>query len=171
MGRTCTICSHPQHAEIDKAIVARTPLRTIADRYKVAKTNLLRHTEHLPKAIVKAEADRKERHAQSLAEQVCEQVRRCQWLARVARDTLRDAKGDPDAAPRAITACGVPMRELRGYLELLGKLTGELATGPSAVAIAGAQASATAGVVKDMTDQQLLEQLDAARARLLKGER
>jgi len=50
MPRTCTVCGHPERTIIDATLVAgRKPLRTIADRWSVSKTALIRHkVDHLP---------------------------------------------------------------------------------------------------------------------------
>ena len=55
MSRTCTVCKHPSRDAINAAILGTDSLRTIASRWSVSKTALLRHkTDHLPAAIVKA---------------------------------------------------------------------------------------------------------------------
>jgi len=57
MGRLCTICSHTEREAINGALVGSQPLHTIASRWSVSKTALLRHkTSHLPETLVKAEA-------------------------------------------------------------------------------------------------------------------
>ncbi len=43
MPQTCTVCSHQSRADIEAAIRAGTPYRTIAVRYGLSKTALLRH--------------------------------------------------------------------------------------------------------------------------------
>ena len=60
MAGKCSICEHPKRGEIDKAIVTRSAsLRTIADRYGVSKTALIRHRDsHIPKLVQAAESAR-----------------------------------------------------------------------------------------------------------------
>lgn len=43
MPRTCTVCSSAGREGIDRALIAGEPLRTIADRWSVSKTALIRH--------------------------------------------------------------------------------------------------------------------------------
>jgi hypothetical protein len=43
MPRACSICVHPQHHGIDHALRTETALRTIAVRWSVSKTALIRH--------------------------------------------------------------------------------------------------------------------------------
>ncbi len=60
MPRTCTVCSHPDRAEIETALVAsETSFRDIARRFSVSKDAVTRHrAEHLPEKLAKAaEAD------------------------------------------------------------------------------------------------------------------
>ncbi len=56
MTRTCTVCSHPERATIDKALVAvQNPYRDIARQYGLSKDALLRHkADHLLAEIVAA---------------------------------------------------------------------------------------------------------------------
>ena len=57
MPRPCSICTHSQRRAIDQAIVAGTPLATIATEYHVIDESLRQHRDsHLPKALVKAQA-------------------------------------------------------------------------------------------------------------------
>ena len=51
MSRTCSICQHPDREALHQALGAGEALRTIAARWSVSKTALLRHREaHLPTA-------------------------------------------------------------------------------------------------------------------------
>src|SRR5262252_4292095 len=53
MPRVCTICTHPDRPAVERALRGRTPLRTIATRWSVSKTALLRHRDaHMPRAPV-----------------------------------------------------------------------------------------------------------------------
>ena len=55
MPRTCTICGHEQRQAIDKALLTDESLRTIADRWSVLKTALIRHkAEHIPAKLSRA---------------------------------------------------------------------------------------------------------------------
>jgi anthranilate phosphoribosyltransferase len=60
MAGKCRVCDHGERAAIDKAIVTRSAsLRTIADRYGVSKTALIRHRDsHIPKLVQAAESAR-----------------------------------------------------------------------------------------------------------------
>ena len=47
MSITCTICRHPQRREIDQALLAGYPLRTLAAHFHLDKSTLSRHHRHL----------------------------------------------------------------------------------------------------------------------------
>jgi len=63
MPPTCTICRHPDGEAIDQAVIAGTPLRTIADRWSVSKTALIRHRPHISAMLTKARAAKEATHA------------------------------------------------------------------------------------------------------------
>ncbi len=67
MAGKCRVCDHGERAAIDKAIVTRSAsLRTIADRYGVSKTALIRHRDsHIPKLVQAAESARATQAASS----------------------------------------------------------------------------------------------------------
>lgn len=55
MPRVCTICTHPQRVEIDKAIVAGESIQTIANRFPVSAQAVKRHRDsHLVDQLVRA---------------------------------------------------------------------------------------------------------------------
>jgi len=52
VGRACTVCTSPNRAEIDKALVSGESNRRIAAHFSVPETSLRRHkTEHLPLVV------------------------------------------------------------------------------------------------------------------------
>ncbi len=115
MPRTCTVCAHESRSEIDGVLVTGGPLRTIADRWSVSKTALIRHKEdHLPAALVRARGAEEVARADVLLSQVCGLHDR----------TLAILSASEDAGELR-TALGA-IREARGNLELLAKLLGEI---------------------------------------------
>ena len=114
MGRTCTICKHPERGIIEDALLAGTPFRNIAKRSGISITALHRHKhDHMPESLAKAEAAEQVR-----ADDLLEQVRHLQEKALSILATAEQA-GDMRTALQAI-------REARGNLELLAKMLGEL---------------------------------------------
>jgi hypothetical protein len=55
LPRSCTICSHEQRLEIDKAIVDGEPLRKLAARTGTTLSALWRHRFHISETLAKAE--------------------------------------------------------------------------------------------------------------------
>jgi hypothetical protein len=161
---TCQVCSHPARGEIDRQLVAGVSLRQLARQYETDKSALHRHKAHVSGAIVEARAAELVTNAGSLLDQVREQIERCHRLTLNAEMILASAGKDAKLALKAAEVTCKPMRELRGYLELMGELTGEISRrGATAVAIAGAQASASVSEVeqiKSLTDEELLEELE-----------
>ena len=115
MPRTCTVCSHPAREAMDEALVEGVAFPALAAKYGVSKDALSRHkAKHLPAKLVMARAAEEVAQADSLLDQ----VRDLQARAHRILDKAEGA-GDLRVALGAI-------REVRGNLELLARLLGEL---------------------------------------------
>jgi hypothetical protein len=115
MPRVCSICSHEAREEINAALLAGQPYRSIAKRYEASESAMYRHKlEHLPVHLIKAQDAAEVAQADNLLEQ----VKSLQARALTILDKA-EASGDLRTALSAI-------REARGNLELLAKLLGEL---------------------------------------------
>jgi hypothetical protein len=91
MARTCTICTHPERAAIDKALVNGVPLRGIAGQYGLTDSSLARHkAEHLPATLVRAQRGREQTHALGVMEELERCVRRINLLLEACDRWLRD---------------------------------------------------------------------------------
>jgi hypothetical protein len=128
MPRKCLVCESTHLKEIDESLVGNESNRSIAKRFGLSAAAVQRHkTNHLPKLLVKAKQAGEIVEATSLMARVERVMARCELIA----DTATKGK---DWLP-AIAAS----RELRGCLELLGKLSGEIRTGTNiGIAINGA---------------------------------
>ena len=115
MSRKCTICTHPQRDEIDRALVEGIPKRRIAADFKVSESALRRHERnHLPKRLVQAHAAKEAARADDLLARA-----RAYEAKAVALLKQAEAEGDYNTALRGI-------REARAGLELLARMRGEL---------------------------------------------
>jgi hypothetical protein len=115
MPRACTICTHDDREQINAALVAGQPYRTVADRFGAAPGAVLRHRmAHLPVALTKAQ----EAVEVARADTLLDQVRQLQAKA-LAILTRAEQTGDLRTALLGIG-------QARGCLELLAKLEGEL---------------------------------------------
>lgn len=120
MPRTCTVCAHDARAEIDHALVASEPLRTIADRWSVSKTSLMRHkADHVPATLAKAQEAQEAARADDLLAGVRDLQAR----------TLAILEAAEEESQHRIALAAI--REARSNQELLAKLLGELDQRPA----------------------------------------
>jgi hypothetical protein len=125
MPRTCTVCAHPQRAEVEAAVLeGRDSFRGIARRFAVSPDAIERHAKaHLPAALVKgAEAQEVARGDGLLAA-----VERLQGRAgllltaaeRVVNRAERSRNGE--LVLKGVSGAAAAVRELRSLLGLLAE--------------------------------------------------
>ncbi len=120
MPRTCTICSHDEAHAINVALVHRDPFRHIASLYEVSTGALQRHAhDHLPEMLARAKDAVEVADAGSLLDRVEGLYRRTEAILEAA-----ETEREWGTALQAI-------RECRGNLELLGRVTKELQDAPT----------------------------------------
>ena len=118
MPRTCTICSHGQRDEIDKALLESAPLRNIAERYGTSAQTLIRHRDrgHIAGQLAKAQDAKEVAQADTLLDRLVA-------LQNETRVILEKAK---NAKKGALNVALLAIRESARLIELQAKLTGEL---------------------------------------------
>jgi len=117
MARKCTVCEHTQVTDIDKSLIKGIGLRKIAERFSLSTTAIHRHKKHLNGTLIKSSKVKEITQANNLLQQISNlQIRALNILSKT------EESGDWRAANGAV-------REVRGCLELLGKLAGELNEG------------------------------------------
>ena len=119
MPQTCSVCIHPQRAEIEKALVAGEPLREIAGRCPgsrpVSRSALHRHKqEHLPAHLAKA-------HEEESIGQAIDVVRQLKAINAACLEILQSSRADKK---HAISLKAVD--RIHRQIELQAKLLGEL---------------------------------------------
>jgi hypothetical protein len=120
MPRRCSVCDHDDLADINTALASNEALRTIADRWSVSKTALIRHrNEHLPASSL---LEAKEAEEMANADNLLKEVRELHERALSTLNRAEEAE-ELGVAMRAI-------REARGDLERLAKLLEELDESP-----------------------------------------
>ena len=120
MPRSCTICTHPQREAIDAALAVGEPNRRIAAQYGLSEASVRRHkAEHLPAHLTQAQQAQDVAQADDLLAQL-EALRRD--AGRIGAKAERVSEFSP-----ALLAC----REQARIIELLLKVAGELAEGPT----------------------------------------
>ena len=123
MPQSCTICRHPEHGAINRALIENAPLRDIAKRFQTTPASLHRHRQHLPAQLTNGKQAQVIADATTLLHRVESLIQRLESIAR---------KAEQDRAWSSATAA---IREIRGCLTLLGQLTGELQMRPSTTSI------------------------------------
>jgi hypothetical protein len=120
MATPCFVCIHEKRDEIDRALVdGVVSLPAMAGLYDVSEDCLFRHKKnHLPEVLIQA----KNAVDMVRADSLLDQVKNLQDKALGILDKAEDA-GDLRTAVSAI-------REARGNIELLAKLTSLLPTAP-----------------------------------------
>jgi hypothetical protein len=115
MPRVCTICQHPERNAMDKALVAGGNVRAMSALFRVSEDALTRHkAAHLPATLARATGAATVSRADTLLAQVDALHRRTLALLDKAEKI-----GDVPTALKAI-------REVRGNVELLARLAGQL---------------------------------------------
>ena len=123
MPRSCSVCEHEDLEEINAALASNERIRTIADRWSVSKSALMRHrNEHLPVSVIVAkeaeEAEAEEAEEDASADELLEQVRELQKHTL----TILEEAEEAEEISVALGAIG----EAKGNLERSAKLLGEL---------------------------------------------
>jgi len=116
MAQPCSICNRKDREKIDRELLQGTSLRDIAVHFGTSKSSLQRHKDsgHIPASIAKA--------------QEAKEIAKGDDLLRYVKGILGKAvsyMNQAEAAGDLRTACSA-IREARGCVELLGKVTGEL---------------------------------------------
>jgi hypothetical protein len=126
--RTCTICSHPQRLEIERAIVAGKAIRDIAGQFGPSKTAIARHRSHVTDSILKHAVADEQTRATTLLEDVRAGERRARNLLEQAERITTEALNDQDrrTALQGIKTAISALGESRAYAILRGELTNEL---------------------------------------------
>jgi len=167
MGRSCTVCRHPQSDQISRALVAGVPFRDIAKRWpdnsthrKLSITALSRHRrDHLSPALATVRAQRQKAGETAIADQVRQLVEEAAAVGASARKS-----GNAALQLAAI-------REKRSGLELVARLIGELNPEPQKLTINVLNApefqDAVAIVMEELGGHPALKQAVAARLRAL----
>jgi len=112
---TCRVCQHPDKFEIEKAFIEGTSLRDIARQHGVSKDSVQFHgKEHIVKMLLKAYEIQDASQGSQLYRQVI-------GLGETAQRLLEKAEARDDLKT-ALDGVG----KLRGVLELIAKMSGEL---------------------------------------------
>jgi hypothetical protein len=129
MPQVCKVCRHKDREPIEKALLAREPYRTIADRYGMSKTALIRHNAaHLPASLRQSHEAEEMSRADRLLLELRIGGERIEMLFEQSElmAARAAATGDVRTAIKAIQVAAILLRESREHLELRARLTGEI---------------------------------------------
>jgi len=115
MTRICTICSHANRAEIESAVVAGTPYRSIALQYNTSHTSIQRHiAEHIQESIS---------HSQEAVEEArgLDVVKQLKAINTITLSILKNAR-DNKKDSMALYAIDRVMKQLELQARLLGDI-------------------------------------------------
>lgn len=122
MGRSCSVCTSEARDEVERALVADEPLAAISRRFGIGRDALRRHAMgHLPSEL----AGLREAGERIATARASDRLEDLYARARTVLDRA-EAEGRHPIALQAV-------RELRGIVELLARLTGELDSRPDVV--------------------------------------
>ncbi len=128
MPQVCKICSSPQRAEVDAALIRGDGSnRRIASQLGVSEAAVRRHrASHLPQALVKSEAAQQLADSDSLVLEAKQVQGRAAALLTRAEEILEKAvqANDPRLALTAIKSAAPVLRELKGHIALRAELVG-----------------------------------------------
>jgi hypothetical protein len=110
----CSVCSHPDRAEIDQAILEGLAFRIIAQRFDLHPSAVCRHKKHIQSDLVKA----KEAEIVTQADDLLGKLTGLEAEARRIGG-LAETTGDLRLALQAI-------RELVRIVEIMAKIRGEI---------------------------------------------
>lgn len=120
MAPACRCCGHPARDALDGALLSGVSQRAVAAKFSVSKDSVRRHAaSHMSAALQRFRTAQADAGVQTAAE-------RLEDLYQRASRVLDSAEAQGQAA---LSLAAV--RELRGLVELLAKITGELDDRPS----------------------------------------
>jgi len=119
MPRKCLVCSHINRNKIDELLLDGKPYRSITKQFNINESSVYRHGKHIERNLIKAKEVEQMADADSLMKQI-------KQLHQKALELLSKAESENDYRT-ALTA----IREARGCLEVLAKLSGELNDNPT----------------------------------------
>jgi hypothetical protein len=114
----CKPCGDPRRTEIDTELIRGTPLRSVSQSFGISVGSLHRHKAHIKEDLalaIRSQPGEREERASGLLSRVEE-------LITEAKSICTEARAD-----KKFAAASNALNTVRGALELLGKLNGELA--------------------------------------------
>src|SRR4051794_12665404 len=138
MPRVCTICTHERRSEIDRALVAGKPYRSIARQFAASPDAVFRHrSDHLPAAMVKAAEAEVVAHAIDVVQQLKAINGACLAVLKDARQA-----GNGELVLKSVD-------RVQRQIELQAKLLGDLDDRPQVTLVTAPEWLATRSALLD----------------------
>ena len=134
MGRTCTVCSHKDVAEIDRLLLCSDSYRDIARQFGLSKDALARHKEsHIPELLLKSQDAKDSLQADNTFSEYQAAKARIEALQTRTYDLLSSAESAENhkACIGYIREARGQESELREQRKLLAELEGRIAAQPT----------------------------------------
>jgi len=142
VGRPCSVCGHPERAEIDAALIHGESFRNVSKRWHVSPAAAFRHRgEHLAEQVTKA-AQMAEAEDVRQALDIVQQLKAINGASLQVLQSARQS-GDGLLALRAVD-------RIRHQIELQAKLLGELDERPIVNVLLTPEWLAVRGVILDV---------------------
>ena len=124
----CSICRHRRRSDIDRALLDKVSLRTIAQQYGTSAAVLCRHKPHIATEVVQAKQSQNQVRAAGLAEYFDAFLERAETLEAAVLAVLKEAQQSKDRTGTlaAVREAVNLAKEMRAHRELLAKGLGEL---------------------------------------------
>lgn len=125
MARQCTICSHPERAKIEAAVVANVTYRHIASQFNVGYKSVERHKDNCMQAAIQSVQQKQAEQTAHAVEQAEERkehfvwnlLDEMKWLHEETRELHKAAKDEGDYG-----ATGKALSEARQQMKLFSEL-------------------------------------------------
>ena len=126
-GVRCTVCTHPERVEVDRAIVKES-VRGVAKRFDLSPGAVQRHKTTCQRNAILARQERVEaaKGAEATVDTVAALVRKALEYLEVSE--VRDARGKLTRATD-VKGAAATLRAAMGALQLQAQLRGEIKTG------------------------------------------
>lgn len=128
----CSVCAHPKLAEINQALRNGTSLRKVARQYDLSKDAVSRHKRHVSLTLAELKDTIDSLPEPGTAELTATDLRQGATYLEQITALHNRASSLSEKAEKAgdFRAAIGGVREIRGCLELMGKVLGDLPTGP-----------------------------------------
>jgi IS30 family transposase len=118
MAQACSICTHAQRAQIERALVGKVAYRKIGEQFNLHIATISRHKAHIPEALLgeaRAARNQEDSELAKATDKLLAEIRQMQRRLRVSRK-----RNTIEVADLLLKIS----REIRALLELRSRIAG-----------------------------------------------